>query len=323
MVWSGSAQFKVSFCTSGTHSLTAVYTGTLYYAGSTSAVLSQVVLPRSQSYVVCLDCGKQFEYDLKEMRIGKLIDHWHDACVVPKPTSLPTTTKVKYALLTVVPAAVVLAVVLKAKKQTATPQGGNANFGARDESGRRDGVRSDGRHAEPGDTGWSLCGARLSLDAQAAFTGPTGLNPWSHDPADRHSGLSPSIRLVPDGTNDACQCLATGPISSCGPSSPTRLFPAPREGAARAEAAARRAAHATFGPLVGHRRVALPVSLRRSAGAPAAATGSSDVVLFRRWSGPIEPAAGRKKVEQEHVTKAPAGLGQQARYNSCGLGFDF
>jgi hypothetical protein len=46
-------------------------------------------------------------------------------------------------------------------------------------------------------------------------------------------------------------------------------------------------------------------------------------VLFRRWSGPIKPAAGRKKVEQEHVTKAPAGLGQQARYNSCGLGFDF
>ena len=40
-----------------------------------------------------LDCGKQFEYDLKEMRMGKLIDRSHDACVVPKPTSLPTTTK--------------------------------------------------------------------------------------------------------------------------------------------------------------------------------------------------------------------------------------
>ena len=93
-------------------------------------------------------------------------------------------------------------------------------------------IRSDGRHAEPGDTGWSLCGARLSLDAQAAFTPPrpTGLNLWSHDPADRHSGLSPGIRLVPDWTNDACQCLVTSSISSCGPLSPTRLFPEPSGG---------------------------------------------------------------------------------------------
>ena len=31
--------------------------------------------PNSGSYVVCLDCGKQFEYDLKQMRMGKVIDH--------------------------------------------------------------------------------------------------------------------------------------------------------------------------------------------------------------------------------------------------------
>ena len=52
MVWSGSAQFKVSFSTSGTHALTAVYTGTLNYAGSTSAVLNQVVLPKVDGAVV-------------------------------------------------------------------------------------------------------------------------------------------------------------------------------------------------------------------------------------------------------------------------------
>src|ERR1700674_5280179 len=34
------------------------------------------------SYVVCLDCGKQFAYDLSEMRIGKVIDQSHDASVV-------------------------------------------------------------------------------------------------------------------------------------------------------------------------------------------------------------------------------------------------
>jgi DNA-directed RNA polymerase subunit RPC12/RpoP len=31
-------------------------------------------MPQSQTYVVCLDCGKHFAYDVKEMRIGKMID---------------------------------------------------------------------------------------------------------------------------------------------------------------------------------------------------------------------------------------------------------
>jgi hypothetical protein len=30
--------------------------------------------PGGRSYVVCLDCGKQFEYDLDKMCIGKAID---------------------------------------------------------------------------------------------------------------------------------------------------------------------------------------------------------------------------------------------------------
>ena len=90
--------------------------------------------PPSQSYVVCLDCGKQFEYDINEMRMGKVIDHSNDACVVPKDMPLPPATKVKYALLAAVPAAVVLGVVLKAKKQTAKPEGGKADPGARDAS---------------------------------------------------------------------------------------------------------------------------------------------------------------------------------------------
>ena len=29
--------------------------------------------PHSGSYVVCLDCGKQFEYDTRNMRLGKPI----------------------------------------------------------------------------------------------------------------------------------------------------------------------------------------------------------------------------------------------------------
>lgn len=30
-------------------------------------------VPNIDTYVVCLDCGKQFEYDLKDMRVGKAI----------------------------------------------------------------------------------------------------------------------------------------------------------------------------------------------------------------------------------------------------------
>jgi DNA-directed RNA polymerase subunit RPC12/RpoP len=80
------------------------------------APITKAGQPHSQSYVVCLDCGKQFEYDMKEMRIGKLIDHSHDACVVPRDMPLPPATKVKYAVLAAVPVAIVIGAVLKTKK---------------------------------------------------------------------------------------------------------------------------------------------------------------------------------------------------------------
>jgi DNA-directed RNA polymerase subunit RPC12/RpoP len=89
--------------------------------------------PHSQCYVVCLDCGKQFEYDLNEMRIGKVIDRSHDAGVVPPDMPKPRNTKIKYALLAAVPAAVVLAAVLKDKKKAAKPDKGNADAAARPE----------------------------------------------------------------------------------------------------------------------------------------------------------------------------------------------
>jgi hypothetical protein len=43
-----------------------------------AAPITNAGQPHSQTYVVCLDCGKQFEYDLTGMRIGKPIDHSHD-----------------------------------------------------------------------------------------------------------------------------------------------------------------------------------------------------------------------------------------------------
>jgi hypothetical protein len=73
-------------------------------------------VPHGDTYVVCLDCGKQFDYDLTKMRIGKPIDHAHDACVVPKPDSLSPAAKMKFAALAAVPVAMVLGAILKGKK---------------------------------------------------------------------------------------------------------------------------------------------------------------------------------------------------------------
>ena len=94
--------------------------------------------PQSQSYVVCLDCGKQFEYDLNEMRMGKAIDHSHDVGVVPPKLPTPRRTKVKYAMLAALPAAVMLGAALKDKKNAVKPEDGKPEPAARDESSRGD-----------------------------------------------------------------------------------------------------------------------------------------------------------------------------------------
>ena len=77
--------------------------------------------PHSQSYVVCLDCGKQFEYDVTEMRMGKVIDRSHDASVVPRDLPKPRKSKAKYALAGAVPAAMLLGALWKGKKKPAKP----------------------------------------------------------------------------------------------------------------------------------------------------------------------------------------------------------
>ena len=102
------------------------------------APITKAGQPHSQSYVVCLDCGKQFEYDLKEMRMGKAINHSHDAGVVPPNLPKPREAKMKYALMAAVPAAVVLGAVLKAKKTVAKPGDAKPDPGAREEPDRRE-----------------------------------------------------------------------------------------------------------------------------------------------------------------------------------------
>ena len=76
--------------------------------------------PHSQSYVVCLDCGKQFEYDVNEMRIGKAIDRPHGESVLPPLPPKPRSKNVTNALL----AALVLGAMWKGKKKAVKPQDG-------------------------------------------------------------------------------------------------------------------------------------------------------------------------------------------------------
>jgi len=65
-------------------------------------------VPHGGTYVVCLDCGKQFAYDLEEMRVGKAIDTSHEANVVPAEPAPSGKQKWKYAFLASVPLAVVV-----------------------------------------------------------------------------------------------------------------------------------------------------------------------------------------------------------------------
>jgi hypothetical protein len=83
--------------------------------------------PHSQSYVVCLDCGKQFEYDLNRMQIGKPIEHSHEHAVLPPPRAASRGKKVAYGLMAVVPVAVVLGALWKGKKKPAQRSEGDVS----------------------------------------------------------------------------------------------------------------------------------------------------------------------------------------------------
>ena len=73
--------------------------------------------PHGETYVVCLDCGKQFAYDAKEMRVGKPIDRSETIGVLPPNVPKPRKTKLGLALLAAVPAAVALGALLKRRNK--------------------------------------------------------------------------------------------------------------------------------------------------------------------------------------------------------------
>ena len=69
----------------------------------------------SETYVVCLDCAKQFPYNLNTMRMGKAIGHTHEHCVV-LPKMPPRRTKVKYAVGIGLPLGFLIGTLFAAKK---------------------------------------------------------------------------------------------------------------------------------------------------------------------------------------------------------------
>ena len=69
-----------------------------------------------QTYVVCLDCGKQFAYDLRAMRIEGPLESSHDSGVLHPDMPTPRAQKIRVALWASVPLAILLGSVLKPKK---------------------------------------------------------------------------------------------------------------------------------------------------------------------------------------------------------------
>jgi hypothetical protein len=57
--------------------------------------------------VVCLDCGKQFSYDPKEMRLGRAIEPGQESSLAMPDDDMSPAGRFKRAMTTVVPTIVV------------------------------------------------------------------------------------------------------------------------------------------------------------------------------------------------------------------------
>ena len=75
-----------------------------------------------ETYVVCLDCGKQLLYDLDKMRVGKPLDTSHDSGVLHPEMPPARGKKLRYALVASLPLAVLLGSALKSGKPKEKPK---------------------------------------------------------------------------------------------------------------------------------------------------------------------------------------------------------
>jgi hypothetical protein len=79
-------------------------------------------VPSGETYVVCLDCGRQFAYDWTHMRIGKPIEQFADSGVLHPDTPGPAKAKIKYTLIgSAIPFAIFLGSALIRKRRGRTP----------------------------------------------------------------------------------------------------------------------------------------------------------------------------------------------------------
>jgi hypothetical protein len=80
--------------------------------------VSKAGVAHGDTYVVCLDCGKQFVYDLQKMRIDKPVQSSEAAGVLHPNMPTPRTSKLKLAALaSAVPLAWLLGSALKSSKK--------------------------------------------------------------------------------------------------------------------------------------------------------------------------------------------------------------
>ncbi len=87
--------------------------------------VSKAGVPHGETYVVCLDCGKQFAYDLEKMHIGKPVQSSRSAGVLHHDMPKPRTSKLKMAALAAaVPTAWLLRSALKSSKKRAQERTG-------------------------------------------------------------------------------------------------------------------------------------------------------------------------------------------------------
>jgi hypothetical protein len=83
--------------------------------------VSKPGVPSGETYVVCLDCGKQFAYDWNHMRMGKPIERSPDTGVLRPDMPGAAKAKIKYALLgSALPLAVLLGSTLATKRRART-----------------------------------------------------------------------------------------------------------------------------------------------------------------------------------------------------------
>ena len=84
--------------------------------------VSKAGVPHGETYVVCLDCGKQFAYDLKEMRIGKPLAGSHESGVLHPGMPRPRSHKLKYAVLASLPLGILIGSIVRKKRTAASKE---------------------------------------------------------------------------------------------------------------------------------------------------------------------------------------------------------